>query len=74
MITLDQWERDEIKLPDDDYEPVYRLPATLCRHALDRADVTVPQLLDVLHLRVVGYRGKQSGVVLPPEFGEVLEQ
>ncbi len=58
MLTVKEWEEKQIKLGDEVFLPVFE------------------KWLDTLsgpYLKVVGYRGVQSGQMLHSEFGNILE-
>jgi len=57
MITSKQFETGEVKLTDEWFEPMYQ----------DFFYYGVP------NKRIVGFQGCETGIILHPEFSDVLE-
>ena len=57
MVTVEQFERGEVKLTQEYFEPIYQ----------DDCWYGVP------YKRIVGFRGVETGTVLHPNFSDILE-
>ena len=58
MITVEQFERGEIKLTDEWFDPIFR----------------IAYFNSMPFKKLVCFKGKETGTLLHPDFDDILEQ
>ena len=59
MITVEEWENRKVKLQDELFEPVFKYPGLI--------------KYNIPGNRLLGFIGKESGILLEPNFTYILE-